>query len=79
MDRWNELDELLTEPGYEVKKDWIDSSPVIVTKMRAERLTKEHLAPFLAEPPVPMVAINSNMSIERLPDQDGYSTYNYTV
>ena len=41
FDRWDELYELVSEPEYQVKQDVIDSAPVIVTKMRAEGLTKE--------------------------------------
>jgi len=43
IDKWDELDVYLDEPGYEVRTTWIGSSPLLVTKMWCEGLTSEHV------------------------------------
>ena len=47
--------------------------------MRSETLTKELITPLVNEPPTVMTAINSNMTAERLADQDGHMTWIFTV
>ena len=78
-DQWDELEFNIDEPTYKVKQAWIDSAPVILTKMYAPTLTTEHLVQIMAEPPAVMTAINSNMTAVRLPDQDGLMTFAYTI
>ena len=68
------------DPDYLVRSDWIDGTPVVITKARFPGLTKEHLAPHLDDPNWIVSKLNNKMTVERLEDdEDGNIQVHYGV
>ena len=80
LDRWDELTVVMDEPEYQVRSDWIASSPVMVTKCKAEGLTAAQLAPMVKDPTSVITHINNKMTIDKLPDDaDGNMTFHFNI
>lgn len=78
--RWDELTVVTDEPDYQVRSDWIESSPVMVTKCRAEGLTAAQLAPMVKDPSSVVAHMNNRMTIDKLPDDaDGNMTFHFNI